>query len=141
MSIVLYQLGGSRVAEFAHAALETPGLTTVQKYCMTLILASSIFPGLEELNKNMKSAYEYGTQSGEGMMGLICMFNEIKVDEGLDWCPQTNSIIGVCREHSGSSPYVFSNLDDAQVICEDLQAGWIHFGTEVSHTCHGMARN
>ena len=29
MSIVLYQLGGSRVAEFAHAALGTPGLTTV----------------------------------------------------------------------------------------------------------------
>ena len=84
------------------------------------ILASSIFPGLEELNKNMKSAYEYGTQSGEGMMGLICMFNKIKVDKGLDWCPRTNSIIGVCREHSGSSPYVFSNLDDAQVICEDL---------------------
>ena len=88
----------------------------------------------------MKSAYEYGTQSGEGMMGLICMFNKIKVDKGLDWCPWTNSIIGVCREHSGSSPYVFSNLDDAQVICEDLQVGWIHFGTEVSHTCHGMGK-
>ena len=31
-------------------------------------------------------------------------------------------------------------MNDAQVICEDLQVGWIHFGTEVSHTCHGMGK-
>ncbi len=140
MSIVLYWLGGTRVTEFAHAALGTPGLSTIRKYCTTSILTSSIFPKLDELNHNIKLAYEYGMQSGDGM-GLICMFDKIKVEEGLDWCPQTNSIIGLCQEHSSPSPYIFSNLDDAQVICEDLQAGHMHLGTEVSWTIMGWARN
>ena len=139
MSVVLYWLGGARVAEFVHAALGTPGLSTICKYCMS-ILASSIFPKIDELNQNIKSAYEYDIPSGE-MMGLICMFNEIKVEEGLDWCPQMNSIIGLCWEHSSPTPYVFSNLDDAQVICEDLQAGHMHLGTEVSWSVMGWARN
>ncbi len=95
MSVVLYWLGGARVAEFAHAALGTPGLSTIRKYCMTSILASSIFPKSDELNWNIKSAYEYGVPLGE-TMGLICMFDEIKVEEMLDWCPQTNTIIGLC---------------------------------------------
>ena len=96
MSIVLYQLGGARVAKFAHTALGTPGLSTIKKFCSTSILASSAFPKLDELMKNIKSAYEYSAQSEEVTVGLICMFNEIKVEEGLDWCPQTNSIIGLC---------------------------------------------
>ena len=120
MSVVLYQLGGARVAEFAHAALGTPGLSTVQKHCTTSILASSVFPKMDKLMWNIESAYEHSARSAQGMVGLICMFDEIKVEEGLDWCPQTNSIIGLCQEHSSPSPYVFSNLDDAQVICEDL---------------------
>ncbi len=95
MSVMLYQLGGARVAEFAHAAIGTPGLSTICKYCTTSILASSIFPKLDKLNQNIKSAYEYGMPEG-GRMGLICMFNEIKVEEGLDWCPWTNSVIGLC---------------------------------------------
>ena len=96
MAIMLYQLGGARVAEFAHATLGTPGLTAVQKYCTTSVLASSVFSKLEELMQNIKSAYEYSMQSEEEAIGLICMFDEIKVDEGLDWCPKTNSIIGLC---------------------------------------------
>ena len=88
---------------------------------MTSILVSSIsiFPKSDELNWNIKSAYEYGIQLGE-TMGLICMFDEIKVDETLDWCPWTNAIIGLCQEHSSPNPHVFNNLDDAQLVCEDL---------------------
>ena len=78
-SVVLYQLGGGWVAEFVHAALGTPGLSTIRKYCTTLILPSSIFPMPDELNQNIKSVYEYGVQLEE-TMGLICMFDKIKVD-------------------------------------------------------------
>ena len=136
MSIVLYQLGGARVAEFVHTTLGTPGLSTIKKFCSTSILTSLVSPKLDELMKNIKSAYEYSAQSEEGTVGLICMFNEIKAKEGLDWCPQTNSIIGLCQEHSSPNPYSFRNLDDAQVICEDLWEGHVHSGTEVSSwTC------
>ena len=96
MSIVLYQLGVARVAEFVHTALGTLGLSTIKKSCSTSILMSLAFPKLDELMKNIKSAYEYSAQSEEVTVGLICMFNKIKVEEGLDWCPQTNSIIGLC---------------------------------------------
>ena len=85
----------------------------------------------DELNQNIKSAYEYGVQLEE-TMGLICMFNEIKVEEGLDWCPWTNAVIGLCQEHSSLSPHILNNLDDAQLICEDLQARHVHLGIKVS---------
>ncbi|KAF8319554.1 uncharacterized protein EI90DRAFT_2940187, partial [Cantharellus anzutake] len=132
ISIVLYRLGGARVAEFAHAALGTPGLTTVRKHCITSILASAVFPKLDELTRNIESAYEHCTLTGKGRVGLVCMFDEIKVKEGLDWCPWTNSVIGLCREHSSSCPYTFHNLDDAQVICEELSEKRIHLGTEAT---------
>ena len=101
--------------------------------CQMSILASSTFPTLEELTHNLDSAYKLSAPLGLGdsMAGAVCMFDEIKVEEGLDWCPCTNSIIGLCHEHSGSEACIFSNLDNAQVICEDLCKEDVHFGTEV----------
>jgi len=46
--------------------------------------------------QNIESVYEHNTPSGEESAGLVCMFDEIKVKEGLDWCPQTNFVIGLC---------------------------------------------
>ncbi|KAF8330036.1 uncharacterized protein EI90DRAFT_2996770 [Cantharellus anzutake] len=132
MSVVLYRLGGSRLAEFAHAALGMPGLTAIKQHCTTSILASAAFPNLEGLTRNIDSAYELNSPLGDGVMGLVCMFDEIKVEEGLDWCPRTNSIIGLCREHSGPEGHIFTNLDDAQVICEDLREKKVHLGTEAT---------
>ena len=58
--------------------------------------------------------------------------HEIKVEEILDWCPSTNSIIGLCQEHSGSSVHIFNNIDDVHVLFDDLAKKQVHFGTEVS---------
>ncbi|KAF8327198.1 uncharacterized protein EI90DRAFT_2928786 [Cantharellus anzutake] len=132
MSVVLYRLGGARVAEFAHAALGTPGLTVTRRHCTTSILASPAFPTLDELTSNIASAYSIDAPSGSRVTGLICMVDEIKVEETLDWCSRTNSVIGLCREHSQPMAHVFNNIDDAHLIFDDLANKKVHFGTEAT---------
>ncbi len=120
ISVVLYRLGGARVAEFAHAALGMPGLTTTRKHCMTSIQASSSSPTLEELTSNITAAYQIDAPSSDCVVSLVCMIDEIKVEETLDWCPHTNTVIGLCREHSRADACVFNNIDDAHVMFDDL---------------------
>ena len=49
------------------------------------------------------------------------------VEETLDWCPCTNSIIGLCCEHSLAIPHIFNNIDDAHTIFDDLANKKVHW--------------
>src|SRR6266436_2085828 len=123
-----------QVAEFVHAALSMPGLSTTRWHCLTSIQASQTFPTMEQLTLNITAAYQIDAPSSNQVSGLVCMVDEIKVEEMLNWCPSTNSMIGLCREHSGASVQVFSNIDNAHVIFDDLATGRVHIGTEVGLT-------
>jgi len=101
---------------------------------MTLIHATPIFPTIEQLTINIAAAYQIDTPSSNEVTGVVCMFDEIKVKELLDWCPATNSVIGLCREHSGQSPPIFNNIDDVHVMFNDLVKGRVHVRTEVCLT-------
>ena len=90
MSVVLYWLGGACVAEFAHAALSMPSLSTTWWHCTILIHATLIFPTIEQLTINIVAAYQINTPSSNDITGVVCMFDEIKVEELLDWCPAMN---------------------------------------------------
>ncbi|KAF8325088.1 uncharacterized protein EI90DRAFT_3238888 [Cantharellus anzutake] len=85
MSVVLYWLGGARVAE-----------------------------------SNIATAFQIDAPSNNQVVGLVCMIDEIKVEEVLDWCLHTNSVIGLCREHSGCNAHAINNIDD------------LHFGMEAT---------
>ena len=131
MSIVLYCLGGAWVAEFSHAALGMPGLTTIKWHCTTSIQASPVFPTIDEAVSNLTSVCTINTPSSGCITGIVSMVDKIKVEEKLDWCPCTNSIIGLCHEHSQPTMHVFNHIDDAHVIFDDLAHRRVHLGTEV----------
>jgi len=78
---------------------------------------------MEQLTLNITAAYQIDAPSSNQVSGLVCMVDEIKVEEMLNWCPSTNSMIGLCWEHSGESVQVFSNINDAHVIFDDLATG------------------
>ena len=121
MSIVLYWLGGTWVTEFAHAALSMPGLSITQSHCMTSIQASLSFLTQNELTSNITTAYQIDTPCGDWVIGLVCMIDEIQVEEVLDWCPCMNGVIGLCWEHSRCEGCVLDNIDDAHLLFDDLQ--------------------
>src|SRR5260370_21604563 len=97
---------------------------------MTSILASPTFPTLDEIASNIASAYAIDAPSSSQVKGVICMVDEIKVEEMLDWCPCTNSIIGLCHEHSFAIPHGFNNINDSHSIFDHLSNNKIHLGTE-----------
>jgi hypothetical protein len=56
IAIVLWRLGGTRVANFAHRALNLPGLSTLRRYStMQPIIASYRFPSMSDVEKNLHS--------------------------------------------------------------------------------------
>ena len=96
-----------------------PGLTTTQKHCTTSILTSPAFPTLDELASNIALVYAIDAPSRSQVVGIVCMVDEIKVKETLDWCPPTSKILGLCHEHSPPIAHVFYNLDDMHGIFND----------------------
>jgi hypothetical protein len=102
------------------------------------IQSSFSFPTFEELTSNITAAYRINGPSSDHVIGLVCMIDEIKVEEMLDWCPHTNSVIGLCRKHSRANACTFSNIDDAHVMFDDLANKRVHFGTEVRLTLRNL---
>ena len=121
--------------EFAHAVLGTPGVSTTQRHCTTSIQASLSFPTVDQLTSNIAAAYKIDRPPGNQVIGLVCMIDEIKVEEMLDWCPSMNSMIRLCQEHLGSSVHIFNNIDNVHVLFDNLAKNQVHFGTEV-HLTH-----
>ncbi|KAF8327756.1 uncharacterized protein EI90DRAFT_3018003 [Cantharellus anzutake] len=121
MSVVLYWLGGAHVAEFAHAALGMPGIATTRQHCTTSIRASPAFPTLDEMRSNITTAYQIDAPSNNQVVSLVCMIDEIKVEEVLDWCLHTNR----CNEHA------INNIGDAHTLFDDLANRKVHFGMEL----------
>ncbi|KAF8327604.1 uncharacterized protein EI90DRAFT_3018097 [Cantharellus anzutake] len=132
MSVVLYRLGGTHVAEFAHAALSMPGIATTRRHCTTSIHASPAFPTLDEMRSNIATAFQIDAPSNNQVVSLVCMIVEIKVEEVLDWCLHTNSVIGLCREHSGCNAHAINNIDDVHTLFDDLANRKVHFGMEAT---------
>src|SRR5260370_29273797 len=114
-----------------HAAIIMPGLTTVRQHCTMLIHASPAFPMMDDAVLNITSVCMVNTPSGSQVTGIVCMVDEIKVEETLNWCPCTNSIIGLCCEHSQPMAHKFNNINDAHIVFDDLAHRKVHLGTEV----------
>src|SRR5260370_19496339 len=108
-----------------------PGLSITQSHCMTSIQASLSFLTQNELTSNITAAYQIDAPCGDRVVGLVCMIDEIKVEEVLDWCPCTNGVIGLCQEHLRHEGCIFNNIDDAHLLFDDLANKRVHFSSEV----------
>src|SRR5260370_27563162 len=95
------------------------------------IHASPAFPTMDDVILNINSVCMVNMPSGSQVRGIVCMMDEIKVEETLDWCPHTNSIIGLCHEHSQPAAHIFNNIDNTHIIFDDLAQRKVHLGTEV----------
>jgi hypothetical protein len=59
------------------------------------------------------------------------MIDEIKVEERLTYNPQSNEIVGCCREHSARYSFQFNSHDDLSIIHEGVRTEKTHLAKEV----------
>jgi hypothetical protein len=147
MAIVLWRLGGARVAEFAHRAMNLPGLTTLRRYStMQPIIASYRFPTMSDVERNLHAVLSDDLldtlrQISHSRSLLVqLLIDEIATEKRLRYDPKTNRILGVCREHSSEISVTFDSVEVLEELMKALDDGRVHYASEVgaviSHVKH-----
>ncbi|EJD47513.1 hypothetical protein AURDEDRAFT_62190, partial [Auricularia subglabra TFB-10046 SS5] len=135
-AIVFLRFGGARTSEFAHRTLGLPGLSTVRRWASTTPLRTSPSrPTMEEVQHNINVSFP--APSGDalppsGKIPYVLMLDEVKINSAPRWCPTTNNILGVCREHSSDLTLQFETMQEANLLCDALAAGTTHLATEAT---------
>ena len=78
-------------------------------------------------------AETFGT-AGE-VVGINLAVDEIALEGRLRYCPMSNEILGLCREHIESYETQFNSIEDADRIIAGLKEGKLHLAAEVSDLC------
>ncbi|KAF8259666.1 hypothetical protein EI94DRAFT_1773898 [Lactarius quietus] len=127
--LLFLRLGGARVASLAHQTLGTPSRTTLRyglgaKSTVTSLSPSAGFPTKSEIQHNIRVASK--NSHGNSGCGYVLMIDEIKVEERLRWDPSTNTILGLCHEHTEHVGLEFCSLSDLSALVHGILCGEIH---------------
>ena len=139
ISVLLYCLGGAQLTKFAHCTLHLPSLSTAQ--CQICISLSSlpVFPSKGKIHGNIESTHICSANK-TAVTGQVPMTDKIKLEENLQWDPASNCILSLCWEHSHGHTHQFNKIQVAEVICDDLENGWIHLASEVRSLFHSRMK-
>jgi hypothetical protein len=142
IGIVLWRIGGARVANFAHRALNLPGLSTLRRYStMQPIIASYRFPRASDIEQNLHAILSSGLLDvlkglPDDCVQLVLMIDEIATEKRLRWDPRTNQILGLCREHGECVSVSFNSVEDVEELMKALEEGRVHYASEVCSHSH-----
>ncbi len=133
--LLLWRLGGERLASIRHRALGLPAVNMLRRHTViSPLIVSPGQPTLKEVSENVKSSFgpTAGVLKEKKVVHQILMFDEIKVEERPRWCARTNNILGICREHGSRVGLQFTAKEDVEVLLENVKSGSIHLAVEVS---------
>ena len=144
-SIVMLQLDGACVAEFAHRSLLLPSLMTIR--CNTIIrplIVSPSWPTVAEVETNITSCFDAlsGVEDDNQLvftfdnqlqviLHQVLMLDELAVEKRVWWDDLTDKFQGTCREHNAKIPLTFSSEQELDMLCNTLDAGEVHLASEV----------
>jgi hypothetical protein len=132
--LLLWRLGGARVAGIAHRALNLPSLSTLcQHTLIPHLLISPSSPTKGELETNTVSNFEeiLDLIKHQRVVHQIFMLDEIKVEERPRWDDESNRIVGVCHEHGKKTSLDFNSDKEIELLLESLRQGEVHLAVEV----------
>jgi len=132
-SFLFWKLGGRSAANIAHRTLGCPSIDSARRHVGTKPLSTSPgMPTLAEISSNLAVGFENQPHDRTRIIGMTMPVDEIKLQERLRWDPETNMILGVCREHGNKCSLEFRSITQADHIVDCLNAGQVHFASEVS---------
>ncbi|KAG6848307.1 hypothetical protein H0H93_001364, partial [Arthromyces matolae] len=132
--ILLWRLGGNRIAHIAHRALGLPSLTTLRtRSVMPPIIISPSQPTIEEVRKNTESSIRSVAEYFDGsVVHVVLMLDEIATERRFRWDNRTNNFLGVCREHSERVALQFTTEQDLEELFRSQDEGDIHAAAEAT---------
>ncbi len=145
LAVLFWRLGGIRLAEIAHRALNLPGMTTIHGHSTVPPIRPSYgLPTVNEIELNIMACFEsirpilesLRTLPRNQVVHMILMLDEIAVEKRMRWDHKTNFFLGVCREHAHHASLEFCSSEDMDALFKRIDDDEIHFASEVrySHT-------
>ncbi|KAJ7592440.1 hypothetical protein C8J56DRAFT_1161638 [Mycena floridula] len=141
--ILLWRLGGVRVAELGHRALGLPGMSTLRANTrMPAMVACHTTPALAEILQNIEACLSSGLReilaSFSESIHLILMLDEIATEKRLRWDSKTNKFLGICREHGMLVNLEYESEADLDIVVEKLESEDIHYASEATVAAMGI---
>ncbi|KAG6825754.1 hypothetical protein H0H92_002534 [Tricholoma furcatifolium] len=138
--LLLWRLGGNRIAHIAHRALDLPGLTTLRRRTiMPAIVPSPSMPTVEEVEKNAVATFESIQEFlDDQVTHQVIMFDEIATEKRVRWDHQTNMFLGICREHGAKASLEFLSEDDMEELFRAVDEGEVHEAGEATIGALGL---
>ncbi|EJD45187.1 hypothetical protein AURDEDRAFT_44253, partial [Auricularia subglabra TFB-10046 SS5] len=133
--ILFLRFGGERGAQLAYRTCGTPSPSTLRRSVHTRPLRPS--PGVPrkaEVLHNISVSFPEPEGAPSSIVHYVLMLDELKITDCCRWDPQTNKILGLCREHVPSSHVTldFESTKEVELICDALNEKKVHFASEAT---------
>jgi hypothetical protein len=135
--LLLWRLGGARIAGIAHRALNLPSHRTLQRRTrVPRLVVSPTMPTTSEVVANILSCFESLSDilSHKGIVHQVLMLDELKVEERPRFDDESNKIIGLCREHGKITSLEYNSEKEVDLLLDAIGSGKVHLATEVCVT-------
>ena len=136
-ALLLWKLGGNRVAEINHRANHAPSVSYLRtRSTVPPIVPSHVQPTENQVTMNVEATFDgvldviHGENSSE-IIHTVLMFDEIATEKRIRWDPKTNYFLGLCREHAHNTATEFINEGDLEELFQALDDGQVHHAGEV----------
>ena len=145
--LLLWQLGGARLAGIGHRALHLPSLSTLRRNTvLPQLIVSPSMPTTKEIMENVMNVFapiKALISDTRKAVHQVLMFDELKVEERPRYDEKTNKILGLCREHGKGLE--FASEREVQVLLESVKNKEVHLAVDVSFpllsTCLPFSRH
>ncbi|THU89600.1 hypothetical protein K435DRAFT_865123 [Dendrothele bispora CBS 962.96] len=136
--LINLRMGSVRMAHFAHRAEGLPAVSTLRAH-------STIKPLIPSPSQVQKSEVQRNIdiilppadtgavqrQTNRPVIHAVLMFDEIAVEQRIQYDNESNHFLGVCREHGGKTAVEFNTMDDLDELYCGIDDGEIHQAHEV----------
>ena len=138
-ALLLWKLGGNRVAHINHRAQDAPSVSYLRtRSTVPPLVPSHADPTVVQVRSNVNATLRSVLDVLHRQIGMdskvlhtVVMFDELAAEKRIRWDPKTNHFLGVCRQHAHKTSMEFINEGDLEELFRHLDNGDIHYAAEV----------
>ena len=136
-AILMWRLGGNRLAEINHCANQAQSVTYLRtRSTVPLIVPSPGQPTIDQVQANVKATFNglldviHSQNPSRSNVHAVLMFDELATEKRIRWELKTNHFLGICREHVYKTSTEFINEDDMEELFHNLDDGNVHYAVD-----------
>ncbi|KIJ68414.1 hypothetical protein HYDPIDRAFT_106611, partial [Hydnomerulius pinastri MD-312] len=143
IATIVYRLGGRKLLYALSKHIGIPSIRTLRRSSVfTKIMPSCGAPTIDEVSFNIREGITSKFPAFTGSpttdsrptfrSGMLIFWDEVSQEEAACYLPQSDSVGGLCREHSHCVDTRLTTFESAESLARALAEGVVHLGKEAS---------